>query len=235
MSRALPRPAAPSRSHSRSHSRSPLPWRHAPSLLTLVAAGLLAAPLPAQDAAPPEARLRGFFLGLDPAVYAMLKSEYVTAGRVVGGSGLQLRFGWGFTEKLAVSMDVSVSTLSVADTAKYLLANGDLLIRYTPGTFVYARRRIAPFVAAGVNLRDIEADGRSPTNTGIYVLEGEVAAVQAGLDVYLTPTLSVTGAYYLGFGDFTDERIGNVTYHNRAKFGESHRITLGVTLHGGKR
>lgn len=176
--------------------------------------------------------MQRFWLGIDPVVHATLKSDYVTDRRVVGGSGLQLRFGWGFNDKLGMSMDVAVTKLDVADSARYLLANGDVVVRYTPFTFPLYGRAIAPFLTGGVNLRDVSAEGRSPTGTRIYALEGEVASFGAGVDVFLTPSLSATLVYHAGIGDFTDERVGNVTTHNRDKSGESHRVSLGITLHG---
>jgi len=187
-----------------------------------------------QDSQPP-ANVRGLHLGIDPLVYATLKSDYATGGRTVGGMGLQLRAGWGFTERLSLAFDVSVSDLAVADSAKYLLANADLLLRYTPTTVVVAGRTVAPYVGIGVNLRDIGADGRSPTGTDIYELAGEVLALSAGASVYLKPELSIFVAYHAGLGDFNDERIANTTTHNRRLYGESHRIALGVTWHKGVR
>lgn len=182
-----------------------------------------------------ESSLRGFFIGLDPAVYGMLSSEYVTGERTVGGFGFQLRAGWGFTEKLALSLDVAVTSLWVADTAEYLLGNGDILLRYTPFTFDVQGTRVVPYLVGGVGLRDITVEGPSPTGQRPYVLEGEVAAVGAGVYIFLTPRLSATLSYHGGFGDFTDERSGQVTTHNRGKSGESHRVAFGITLHPGRR
>lgn len=191
-----------------------------------------AAPLGSQEATPP-ANLRGFQFGIDPLVYATLKSDYVTGGRTVGGLGLQLRIGWGFTDHLSLAMDVSVSDLAVADSAKYLLANGDVLLRYTPRTVTVGGHVVAPYLGLGVNVRDVSADGRSPTGTTIYELAGEVLALSVGTSVYLRRDFALFAAYHAGLGDFNDERIGNTTTHNRRLRGDSHRLALGVTWHRG--
>jgi hypothetical protein len=207
------------------------------TMLVLLGAALTSAggavPLSAQ-AAPRAVNIRGLHIGIDPLVYATLSSDYVTGGRTVGGLGLQIRGGWSFTEKLSLVMDVSVSNLAVADTAKYLLSSGDVMLRYTPVTFVYRRRTVAPYVGMGVGLRDISAEGRSPTASNLYELAGEALAVSAGVSVYVSPDLSVFVAYHAGFGDFNDERSGNVTTHRRQQAGESHRIALGLTWHKGR-
>lgn len=200
------------------------------ALLTCAAT---ASPLRGQDAES-SANLRGLHIGVDPLVYATLSSDYVTGGRTVGGMGLQLRFGWGFTERLSFALDVSVTKLAVADSAQYLLGNGDLLLRYAPGTFRLASRTVVPYIAAGYGLRDISADGQSPTASRIYDLAGEVLAVSAGASVYVRPNLSVFIAYHGGFGEFNDERSGNTTTHNRGLRGESHRASVGMTWHQGR-
>lgn len=208
------------------------------ALLLFLAALLTCAATPmvgqSQGGEPPAVNRRGLHVGIDPVTYATLSSGYVTGGRSVGGMGLQLRFGWGFTDKISLAMDVSVTELGVADSANYFLSNGDILLRYTPTGFTVGRRVVVPYIAAGIGLRDISTNEESPTAEDIYVLEGEVLALSAGASVYLQPNLSVFLGYHGGFGDFMDERIGNVTTHNRKLRGDSHRVALGLTWHKGR-
>lgn len=183
---------------------------------------------------PPAVNRRGLHIGIDPLTYATLTSDYVTGGRRVGGMGLQLRFGWGFTEHLSLVLDVSVTELGVADTANYFLSNGDVMLRYTPTGFAVGRRTVIPYIGAGIGLRENSTNTESPTAEDIYVLEGEVLALSAGASVYLQPNLSAFLGYHGGFGDFMDERIGNLTTHNRKLRGDSHRVAVGMTWYKGR-
>lgn len=188
---------------------------------------------PARGSAP--VNRRGLHIGLDPGTYATLTSDGITGGRTVGGFGLSLRLGWGFTERLALVMDVGVTDLVVADSAGYLLSNGDILLRYAPRAFRLPAGTLVPFVHAGVGLRDVTAEDASPTNTAIYVFEGEVLTVGAGASLYFTRELALFGALYWNSGDFNDERIGNVTTHSRGVGGVSTRVSLGLSWHKGRR
>ncbi len=204
-------------------------------LRTFLALSLLAAPAAAQapDAAP--ANRRGFSLGLDPVTYATLASDGITDGRTVGGFGLSLRFGWGFTDRLSMAMDVGVTDLIVADTAGYLLGNGDLLLRYSVGAFALPLGTMVPFVHVGVGLRDITAEDASPTNTAIYSFAGEALTLGGGASLFLSRELALFAALYWNTGNFNDERIGNVTTHSRGVSGVSTRVSIGLTWHKGRR
>jgi hypothetical protein len=203
-----------------------------PGLVPLVLGASVAL---AQGDAATVANLRGFHFGIDPLTYGSLASDGITGGRTVGGAGIAVRVGWGFSERLALTLDVSATTLAVADTAHYLMGHGDVLLRYTP---LARRTRLgtwAPFVFIGGGLRDVTADDASPTNTAIYAFEGEVFTLGAGTSVYVRRSLAILGAYYWSTGDFNDERVGNVTTHNRGVAGRSSRIALGLTWHRGRR
>lgn len=187
---------------------------------------------PALDSAP--VNRRGLHIGIDPGTYATLTSDGITGGRSVGGFGLSLRFGWGFTDRLALTMDVGVTDLIVADTAGYLLGNGDLLLRYSLGAFTLPLGTIVPFVHGGVGLRDITAEDASPTNTKIYVFEGEALTLGGGASIYFSRELALFAALYWNSGDFNDERVGNVTTHSRGVSGVSTRVSIGLTWHRGR-
>lgn len=185
--------------------------------------------------APETVNRRGFSMGLDPLTYAALTSDGITGGRTVGGFGLQGRFGWGFSDRVALVMEVAVSNLRVADTAAYLLDHGDVLLRVTP----FARRGPggvwAPFVHVGLGFRGVDAEDASPTGTRIYHFEGDEVTLGGGAELYVTRELSVFFGASWSMGDFTDERIGNVTFHGRKVAGESVRAAAGLTWHAGRR
>lgn len=186
-------------------------------------------------ATPETANLRGFVIGIDPIVDAALTSDGITGGRRVDGLGLALRFGWGFSDRWTLLMDVAVTDLIVADTAGYLLSHGDVLMRFTPFTRVGRRGTWAPFLQGGLGFRDITAEDASPTNTRIYVFEGEVLTLGAGVAYFVSPQVSLSAVGMWSTGDFNDERIGMVTTHGRGVRGTSARIGVGVNLHKGRR
>jgi hypothetical protein len=188
----------------------------------------------ATKAAAPDANLRGFTMGIDPLVAAGLTSDGITGGRSVNGLGLALRFGWGFSERWTLLMDVAVTDLVVADTAGYFLSNGDVMMRWTPFTKVTPRGVWAPFVQGGFGFRDVTAEGASPSNTAIYMFEGEVLTLGAGVAYFVSPSISISTAAMWSTGDFNDERIGMVTTHGRGVPGTSARIGVGVNWHKGR-
>jgi hypothetical protein len=198
------------------------------------------APAPAQQdaiaakAAAPAANLRGFTMGIDPLVGAALTSDGITGGRSVNGLGLALRFGWGFSERWALLMDVAVTDLVVADSAGYFLSHGDVLLRWTPFTKAAPGGVWAPFLQGGFGFRDVTAEKASPTNTTIYMFEGEVLTLGAGVAYFVSPGISISTAFMWSTGDFNDERIGMVTTHGRGVPGTSARIGVGVNWHKGR-
>lgn len=198
------------------------------------------APTPAQkDAiatktAAPDANLRGFTMGIDPLVGAALTSNGITGGRSVNGLGLALRFGWGFSNRWSLLMDVAVTDLVVADTAGYFLSHGDVMMRWTPFTRKTASGVWAPFLQGGMGFRDVTAEDASPTNTAIYIFEGEVLTLGAGVAYFVSPGLSISTVFMWSTGDFNDERVGMVTTHGRGVAGTSARIGVGVNWHKGR-
>lgn len=202
------------------------------ALALLLATVPLGAPLSAQQAAPER---RGVIFGLDPILYSSLNSDAVTGGRSVGGLGLAMRFGWGISDTWSVVLDVAVVDLDVADTAKYVFAHGDLLLRATPVVWDSPLGPLVPVLQAGWSLRDVTAEDASPTNTAIYVFEGSALTLGAGAELYLNPKLALWFAGYWTTGEFDDERIGNITTHSRNEPGTSMRVGLGLTYHGGRK
>ncbi len=195
------------------------------SLLALFAA----LPLSAQRGEPAR---RGVVLGFDPLVYASMSSDAITGGRDVAGTGLALRFGWGFSEYWSLVMDVAVTDLEVADTAAYLLTHGDVMLRLTPVAWETRVGYLLPVLQAGWSLRDVSAEGESPTGTGIYTFEGNALTLGLGAELYLTRSIAIwLGAYWTS-GEFDDERVGNITTHNRNAPATSVRFGTGLTLHG---
>ena len=199
-------------------------------------------PLVAQDSAAPipsaPVRInpvrRGFQFGFDRLTYGALTSDAITGGRLVGGFGLGIRFGWGFNEQLALVMDASMTNLAVADTAKYSLNHGDFLLRWTPQLFPVGRGALAPFLHLGLGFRDVDAEAPSSTHAETYVFQGEVLTLGAGTNYYISNRLALFGAFYWSAGDFNDERTGNVTTHNRGEPGRSARTQLGATFFTGR-
>lgn len=190
----------------------------------------------AQDTPPgaPEPVLKGFFIGADGGG-AVLRSDYVTGGRSVGGGGYGLRFGWGLSRSFTIAMDVLATKLAVADSADYLMGHGDMLLRYHPLRWRRGKVTWVPFVHAGGGFRDISAEGASPTASRIYEFSGGTVTVGAGTYVFLAPGASLFIASYHTRGDFDDERIGNVTTNSRNKPGQSSRLAIGVNWHFGDR
>jgi hypothetical protein len=185
-------------------------------------------------AANPGANLRGFTVGLDPLVAGALTSDGITGGRTVSGLGLALRFGWGFSNRWTLLMDVAVTDLIVADTAGYFLSDGGLTLRFTPFTKTTRRGVWAPFVQGALGFRDVTAEGASPTNTRIYMFEGEVLTLGAGVAYFVSPKISISAGAMWSTGDFNDERVGMVTTHGRGVPGTSGRIGVGVNWHKGR-
>jgi hypothetical protein len=203
---------------------------------------LLCAQAPApvlKDASPakadaPTANLRGFTIGIDPLVAGTLTSDGITGGRSVNGMGLTLRFGWGFSDRWTLLMDVAVTELAVADTAGYFLSHGDVMMRWTPFTKTAPGGVWAPFLQGGLGFRDVTAEDASPTNTAIYMFEGEVLTLGGGVAYFVSPEISISAAAMWSTGDFNDERIGMVTTHGRGVPGTSARIGVGVNWHKGR-
>jgi len=188
----------------------------------------------AESASAPDANLRGFTFGIDPLVAGTLTSDGITGGRSVNGLGIALRFGWGFSDRWTLLMDVAVTDLVVADTAGYFLSHGDLMMRWTPFTKRAPGGVWAPFIQGGLGFRDVSAEDASPTNTKIYMFEGEVLTLGAGVAYFVSPTLSISTAAMWSTGDFNDERVGMVTTHGRGVPGTSARIGVGVNWHKGR-
>lgn len=163
----------------------------------------------------PGAHRTGFFIGFDPLVYAMLSSSHITQGREPGGVGVSLRFGWGFSERWALVMDVPVTDLVVNDTADFLMAHSDIAVMYFPTALTVRNRSLVPFVQAGGGFRSLEStlyDGGTPR---IYALVGEVDSIAAGLRYY--------------------ECLGDTTTHRRHIAATSARVQAGLEWHLGRR
>lgn len=198
---------------------------------TLAVLAVLWSPLMCAQSTP---NIRGFTMGIDPVVNAALASDGITGGRRVDGLGLALRFGWGFSDRWTLLMDVAVTDLVVADTAGYFLSHGDLLMRWTPFIKETARGAWVPFVQGGLGFRDVTNEGASPTNTKLYMFEGEVLTLGAGVSYFSSPSISFSAAFLWSTGDFNDERIGMVTTHGRGVPGTSGRFGVGVNWHKGR-
>lgn len=206
----------------------------------LAALALLLAPLAlaaqgdsAASRAP--ANRTGFFIGFDPIVYASLTSDVITAGRTKGGTGVALRFGWGFTERLALVMDVPVTDLVVSDSADFLLSHGDIALMYFPTAVTLWRRPLVPFVQVGGGFRDIESTLYTGGPPQMYAFAGEVFSVGAGVRYYVERRWAITLQGWWSSGDFNDERIGNTTTHNRHVAATSTRVQAGVEWHRGRK
>lgn len=177
----------------------------------------------------------GFFIGFDPIVYASLTSDVITAGRTKGGTGVALRFGWGFTERLALVMDVPVTALVVSDSVDYLLSHGDIALMYFPTAVTLWRRPLVPFVQVGGGFREIESTLYTGGPPQMYVFAGEVFSVGAGARYYVKRRWAITLQGWWSSGDFNDERIGNTTTHNRHVAATSTRVQVGVEWHRGRK
>lgn len=177
----------------------------------------------------------GFFIGFDPIVYASLSSDVITAGRAKGGTGVALRFGWGFTERLALVMDVPVTDLVVSDSVDYLLSHGDIALMYFPTAVTLWRRPLVPFVQVGGGFRDIESTLYTGGPPQMYAFAGEVFSVGAGVRYYVERRWAITLQGWWSSGDFNDERIGNTTTHNRHVAATSTRVQAGVEWHRGRK
>lgn len=177
----------------------------------------------------------GFFIGFDPIVYASLTSDVITAGRTKGGTGVALRFGWGFTERLALVMDVPVTDLVVSDSADFLLSHGDIALMYFPTAVTLWRRPLVPFVQVGGGFRDIESTLYTGGPPQMYAFAGEVFSVGAGVRYYVERGWAITLQGWWSSGDFNDERIGNTTTHNRHVAATSTRVQAGVEWHRGRK
>lgn len=206
----------------------------------LAALALLLAPLAlaaqgdsAASRAP--ANRTGFFIGFDPIVYASLTSDVITAGRTKGGTGVALRFGWGFTERLALVMDVPVTDLVVSDSADFLLSHGDIALMYFPTAVTLWRRPLVPFVQVGGGFRDIESTLYTGGPPRMYAFAGEVFSVGAGVRYYVERRWAITLQGWWSSGDFNDERIANTTTHNRHVAATSTRVQAGVEWHRGRK
>lgn len=177
----------------------------------------------------------GFFIGFDPIVYASLTSDVITAGRTKGGTGVALRFGWGFNERLALVMDVPVTALVVSDSADFLLSHGDIALMYFPTAVTIWRRPLVPFVQVGGGFREIESTLYTGGPPQMYVFAGEVFSVGAGARYYVKRRWAITLHGWWSSGDFNDERIGNTTTHNRHVSATSTRVQAGVEWHLGRK
>ena len=206
----------------------------------LAALALLLAPLAlaaqgdsAASRAP--ANRTGFFIGFDPIVYASLTSDVITAGKTKGGTGVSLRFGWGFSERLALVMDVPVTDLVVNDSADFLLSHGDIALMYFPVAVTLWRRPLVPFVQVGGGFRDIESTLYTGGPPQIYAFASEVFSVGIGARYYVERRWAITLQGWWSSGDFNDERIGNTTTHNRHVAATSTRVQAGLEWHLGRK
>ncbi len=198
----------------------------------MVAALLVAVDLRAQA---PAANQRGFFIGFDPLAYAALSGDAVTGGRSIGGTGVSLRFGWGFSERWAFVMDVPVTDLPLADSADYLLSHGDLALQYRLRPLRAGRRALVAHLQAGVSLRSVDATLYGGGGPAIYSLAGEALSLGGGVAYYVLPSVATTLNAWWTSGAFNDERIGNTTTHNRGLQATSYRVQAGVEWHAGRR
>lgn len=177
----------------------------------------------------------GFFIGFDPIVYASLRSDELTGGAARGGTGVSLRFGWGFSDRLAILMDVPVTDLPVADSADYLLSTGDVALQYRFAPFDVGTRALLPFVQLGFGIRTLDATRYGAGGPQIYSLAGEVLTLGLGTAYYFTPSIAATLQGWWSTGEFNDERIGNTTTHNRGIAATSTRIQAGLEWHRGRK
>lgn len=213
------------------------------TLLVALALSVLPLPLVAQAdsaarrtaAATQPANRTGFFIGFDPIVYASLTSDVITAGKTKGGTGVSLRFGWGFSERLAIVMDVPVTDLVVSDSADFLLSHGDFALMYFPTSFTLWQRPLVPFVQVGGGFRDIESTLYAGGAPQIYAFASEVFSVGAGARYYVERRWTITLQGWWSSGDFNDERIGNTTTHNRHVAATSTRVQAGLEWHVGRK
>jgi len=195
-----------------------------------------AAPPPEQPhASAPAANRRGFFIGFDPVAYASLNSDVITAGRSKGGTGVALRFGWGFSDRIALMMDVPVTDLVISDTADFLMSHGDVALMYLPTTLRLAGRALVPFIQVGGGFRSLESTYYGGPKPQLYSLDGEVFSVGAGARYYVERRWAITLQGWWSSGDFNDERIGNTTTHNRHIAATSMRVQDGLEWHRGRR
>lgn len=192
------------------------------------------APIPPYNPPPQLAIREGFFIGFDPVAYAWIAGDSVTAGDSRGGSGLSLRFGWGFSDRWALVMDVPVTDVRVPGGGKYLMSHGDIMLRFTPAVWPVGRMAVVPFAQAGGGIRDLDATLYTGGAPQMYALAGEVFTVGAGVAWYVRPEFAASLAAHWSSGEFNDERIGNVTTHNRGLTAESYRVQAGIEWHRGR-
>lgn len=192
---------------------------------------LLAVPFAAPAQAPAQANRSGFFVGLDPLTYAWISGREITGGQSRGGAGLALRFGWGFTDRLSLILDVPVTELGVADTADFLMSHGDVALRYIVATLPLRHGLLAPFVQVGAGFRELESNYVDDTGSRLYILEGEAFSAGGGAALYVSPQIAVVAAVWASVGRFNDERIGNTTTHRRGYAGTSYRVQVGLEWH----
>jgi hypothetical protein len=203
-------------------------------VLSTLARGVAAQAVPAPAAAP-AANRTGFFVGFDPLAYATLSSGALTGGRTKGGSGVALRFGWGFSKRVALVMDVPVTDLPVSDTTNFLLSHGDIALMFFPVTWELAGRPLIPFGQVGAGLRALDAtlyDGGSPQT---YAFAGEVFSLGAGARLYIAPQFAIALHGWWSIGEFNDVRVGNVTTHNQHISATSARVQTGLEWHLGRK
>lgn len=183
----------------------------------------------------PRANRTGFFLGFDPIAYASLTSDVLTGGRSPGGTGVSLHFGWGFSERWALVMDVPVTDLVISDTADYLMSHGDVAVIFLPRGMTLRGHPLVPFVQVGAGFRSLESTYYSGATPQLYSLEGEVFSIGAGARFYVERRWAITLQGWWSSGDFNDERIGNTTTHNRHIAATSARVQAGLEWHAGRR
>ncbi len=205
--------------------RIPLP-RLAPALALALA---LLAVLPRAPLA--QANRSGFFVGFDPIAYAALHGDSIVDGRTQGGTGIALRFGWGFGEQWAIVMDVPVTDIAVSDTMDVMLSHGDVLLLWSPRAFMVSGRTLLPYLQAGVGFRSLDGRLYIGSTPHIYALEGEVFSIGAGARLYVAPAFALTLQAMWSDGHFNDERLSETTTHGRGLRASSYRVQSGIEWH----
>jgi hypothetical protein len=127
------------------------------------------------------------------------------------GGGIGFGVGYGFTPSFAVFLNLDAAAMTGADNdPDYSLGHLDLGGRYTFGG---SAARWRPSIDAGVGVRvaiwDDMAFGQSSTSD--VELSGTSLFIGGGLGYYFSPSLALNMGLRLGFGSFSDMKIGNMT------------------------
>jgi hypothetical protein len=132
------------------------------------------------------------------------------------GVGLGLGLGYAFRNRLAIYFNADAASMSSDDAEKFKFGHGELGMRYTLADN-YAKMR--PFIDASAGWAmawqdDVIVDngfGSGGSNRVDVEMSGPVFGIGGGVNYFLSPALALAGGVRVGFGKFSEVKIGNIT------------------------